>query len=114
MAKQHPKKPQKNKTEVIRINRKKDWERVIQSVDKREVPVDVLEKVRVSLVDGSQITVDVKSLTKEGLSNTEIEKLLNKKFFEMDDIIENVDFFVDVDSVSERVLPETLKLLKDL
>lgn len=111
---QQPKKRSKTKAETLHLNQKKKWEQVIQSVDKREVPVEVLERVSVNLIDGTEIEVNIKELLAEGYSSAEIERMLNKKFKDMDDLISNVDFFVDVESVQERVLPETLKVLKNL
>ena len=114
MSEQPKQRKRKSKTETLHLNQKKKWEQVIESVDKREVPIEVLKKVSVILVDGTEINVDIRQLLAEGLSSSEIERILNKKFEDMDEYIDNVDFFVDVDLVKDTVLPETLKVLKNL
>jgi hypothetical protein len=44
----------------------------------------------------------------------EIETMLDHKFNELDDYIENVDFLIDIEKVVDTVQPETDKVLKNL
>jgi hypothetical protein len=68
----------------------------------------------VQLVDGTSINIDIKQLIDDGQDPTEIEQLLDAKFHDLDEYIENVDFFIDIDKVVNTVQPETDKVLKDL
>jgi hypothetical protein len=112
---QPPKKQQrKHKPEKVHLNWRKKWELIVNGIDKKEVPVTVLEKISVNLIDGSQVNVDIKRLIKDGEHPDDIERMLNEKFHELDDYIENVDFFVDVETVQKTIQPETDRVLKKL
>jgi hypothetical protein len=106
--------PKKPKAKKLNLNKRKSWQDIVNGVDKKEVPVNVLERITVQLVDGTTITINIKELIAEGQDPFEIETLLDEKFNELDQYIKNVDFFVDVDKVKDAVQPETDKVLKGL
>jgi division protein CdvB (Snf7/Vps24/ESCRT-III family) len=87
---------------------------LIEGVDKKEVPVSILQEIIVTLIDNTEITVDVRHLLSQGESAEDIEKMLDDKFVELDEYIRNVDFLVDIEKVVSTVKPETDKVLKDL
>ncbi len=107
-----PKKPQRSKK--ITLNSSKRWKDIVENVDKKEVPIHILQEIAVKLIDGTSISIDVKKLIDEGMDPEEIEILLDTKFNELDAYIENVDFLIDIDSVVKTVQPETDKVLKGL
>jgi len=110
-----PKKPQrKSSAKKVNINVKKRWQDIVKGVDKKEVPVDVLQRIIVRLVDGTDLSIDITQLLADGTDPAEIEELLNAKFQDLDEYIENVDFFIDIDRVVNTVQPETDKVLKNL
>jgi hypothetical protein len=109
-----PKKPQRSRAKKVVINDKRRWQDIVNDVDKKEVPVDVLQRIVVKLIDGTDLSIDIKQLLEDGNNPDEIEELLNAKFHDLDQYIENVDFFIDIDSVVKAVQPETDKVLKDL
>ena len=110
-----PKKtPRKARAKKVVINKRKSWQEIVNGVDKKEVPVSILQYISVQLVDGTSINIDIKQLIDEGQDPTEIEQLLDAKFHDLDEYIENVDFFIDIDKVVNTVQPETDKVLKDL
>jgi hypothetical protein len=112
---QQPKKPQRNsRAKKLKLDLKKRWQDIVRDVDKKEVPVDVLQRIVVKLVDGTDLSIDIKQLIDDGQDPTEIEQLLDAKFHDLDEYIENVDFFIDIDKVVGAVQPETDKVLKDL
>jgi len=86
----------------------------VRDVDKKEVPIEVLRHITVQLTDGTSVTVDVTRLLNNGADPIEVEMLLDEKFEELDEFIEAVDFFIDVDKVANSVFPETCLLLKDI
>jgi len=59
MAQQNPKKPKPKK---LNLNNKTAWRDIIKQVDKKEVPIQVLEKLNVNLKDGTIVVVDIKKL----------------------------------------------------
>jgi len=111
MAQQNPKKP---KSKKLNLNSKALWRNILKEVDKKEVPVHVLEKLLISLKDGTQVVVDIKRLLEEGADPELIESQVGDRLEELDAYIENVDFFVDIDKVEATVQPETNKLLSRL
>ena len=66
MAEQ-PKKPQRNKkgSKKITLNHAKSWKDIVEDVDKRQVPISILQNIEVKLVDGTKIDIDVKKLIQE-------------------------------------------------
>jgi hypothetical protein len=108
---QNPKKPKPKK---LNLNNKTAWRDILKQVDKKEVPIQVLQKLSVHLKDGTTVVVDVKKLLAEGIDHEELEAHVNTRLQELDMYIENVDFFVDLDMVEKTVQPETDRLLNKL
>jgi hypothetical protein len=112
MAQQNPKKQSKPKK--LNLNTKTAWRNILKEVEKKEVPIHVLEKLMVYLKDGTMVTVDIKRLLAEGADPDEIEQHVSNRLDELDLYIDNVDFFVDIDLVEKTVQPETDRLLSKL
>lgn len=108
-----PKKPQRN-SKKITLNTAKRWKDIVEGVDKKEVPITILQQIIVKLIDGTNISIDVKKLLLDGMVPGDIETMLDDKFTELDAYIQNVDFLIDIDKVVNAVQPETDKVLKGL
>lgn len=111
---QQPKKPQRSRAKKLNLNVRKKWQEIVNDVDKKEVPIDLLQAISVLLIDGTTININVKELIENDHNPAEIEAMLDEKFNELDSYIKTVDFFVDIDSVVSKVQPETEKVLKGL
>jgi hypothetical protein len=113
---EQPKKPQRSKkgSKKITLNHAKRWKDIVNDVDKRQVPISILQNIEVKLVDGTKIDIDVKSLLTDGMDPNEIEVMLDDKFNQLDAYIDNVDFLIDIEKVVDTVQPETDKVLKGL
>jgi hypothetical protein len=83
-------------------------------VSKDEVPINLLEKVHVNLIDGTMVEVDILQLLAEGQDPDEIKDELNDKLRKMDEIIKDVDFFISIETVAKTVQPITDDILKHL
>lgn len=115
MAQQNPKKPSaKNKRHKLTISSKDKWKQILKEVEKLEAPVSVIQTISVNLIDGTQVDIDVEELLKEGMSETDLEEEINSKLRDLDSIISNVDFFINIDHVAKTVQPITDSLLKNL
>lgn len=90
------------------------WERIVNEVNKTDVPLECIKKVVIKLAGNRQKTINVHGLLKQGLELEEIETMLTRFFNENDSKIRDVDFVVDVNSVANLVQPETDKLLGKL
>jgi hypothetical protein len=107
-------KPKKPRSKKITLNAAKRWKDIVENVDKKEVPINILQEIIVKLIDGTNITIDVQKLIAEGMEQDQIEAMLDLKFNQLDEYIENVDFLIDIDKVVNAVQPETDKVLKNL
>jgi hypothetical protein len=90
------------------------WEHIISTVNKTDVPLECIKKVVIKLAEGRQKTINVHTLIKQGLELEEIETMLTRYFHDNESIIRDVDFVVDIGAVASLVQPETDKLLGKL
>lgn len=106
--------PRKNQSKRINIDARERWKSILKSVTKDEVPVALIKSVTVNLIDGTQVEIDVLELLEQGYDTDEIESMLNSRLKKLDEIIKDVDFFINVDSVASTVQPVTDDILKNL
>ena len=108
--------PKRKRPKLKRLNVtvREKWNKILKDVEKREVPVTLLESITVNLIDGTRVNVNIKELIVEGMDPEEIEQMLNEKLKALDHIIKDVDFFVNIDDVANAVQPITDSFLKDL
>ncbi len=109
-----PKKPKKSKSKKINVGVRKQWESILKTVSKDEVPVELLQSITVNLVDGTKVNIDVKELLREGHKPSEIEQKINSRLESLDELIVDVDFFICIDSVANTVQPITDDILKNI
>jgi hypothetical protein len=114
MSIQKPKKPRQVKSKRLNLNSKDKWEKLLKEVNKEQVPITVLRYITVNLKDGTSVDVNIAEMIDEGAEPEFVEKLINKKLHDLDDIIKDVDFHISVDSVAKVIQPFTDQLLKDL
>lgn len=105
---------QKPKSKKIVINKKRDWTKLLKEVDTKEVPLELLNSISITLIDGTDISIDVPSMLQNASDPSVVEDYLNNKFEELDNYILNVDFFIDVDAVSQEAQVSTDELFKHL
>ena len=113
MSEQKPKKP-RQKSKRLNLNSKTQWESILRSVEKKEIPIAFLESVSVNLTDGTVVNINVKELLDEGNDPDILEKMLKTKLSALDYIIEDIDFYISVAAVQNAVQPATDQLLKNL
>ena len=114
MAQEKPKKPRQPKSRRLNLNRKDQWEKLLKEVNKEQVPIGVLRYITVNLKDGTSVDVNIAEMITDGADPAEVEKIINAKLEALDDVIEDVDFHISVDSVAKVIQPFTDQLLKDL
>jgi hypothetical protein len=90
------------------------WEHIIATVTKTDVPLECIKKVVIKLKAGKQKTINLHTLQKQGLTLEEAESMLTRYFQEHDHEIHDVDFVVDISAVAELVQPVTDELLGKL
>ena len=92
----------------------KQWEHIIEDVDKQKIPVEFIKKLVIKLQGKRQQTINIKKFLDQGLAPEQIEEAVSRKLFEYDDQIISVEFVLNVESIAEAVQPETDKLLGKL
>ena len=98
----------------IKIDPRAGWEQILKEVDKDEIPITVLQCLKVNLTDGTVVEIKIKEMIEEGQLPVDIQNKLNRQLDELNDYIEDVDFYVDIDMLSATVQPVTDQLLKRL
>jgi hypothetical protein len=92
----------------------RQWEHIIEDVDKQKIPVEFIKKLVIKLEGKKQQTINIKKFLDQGLEPEQIEEAVSKKLFELDDQIMSVEFVLNIESIAETVQPETDKLLGKL
>ena len=90
------------------------WEDIIASVNKTDVPLECIKKIIIRLPNKKQKTINLSTLRKQGLEWTEIEVVVSRTLEDYGDDVRDVDFVVDISAVVEMIQPETDKLLEKL
>jgi len=91
----------------------KQWEHIIDDVDKQKIPIEFIKKLVIKLVGKRQQTINIKKFLDQGLDPSQIEEAVSRKLQEYDDIILSVEFVLNIESIAEAVQPETDKLLRN-
>lgn len=107
-------KKSRSKLKKINISARSQWRRILQDVEKNEIPIQLLQAIGVNLVDGTVVNIDIKELLSSGHDPQHIEEMLDLKLKALDDIIADVDFYVSINDVVNTVQPMTDRILKDL
>ena len=114
--KQEPKKPAgPRRGKRLKITKKEVWEKILGDVDKSRVPVHCLEGLDVNLKDGTVVRIDViELLVDQELHPDEVELMINSRLEALDHIIDDVDFYINIDYVADMVQPLTDEILRNL
>jgi hypothetical protein len=92
----------------------KQWEHILEDVEKQKIPVEFIKKLVIKLQGKRQQTINIKRFLDQGLSPEQIEEAVSRKLFETNDQIVSVEFVLNVESIAETVQPETDRLLNKL
>ena len=98
----------------ININSKEVWENILATVEKPEVPIEVLEKIIIHLIDGTKVNINILDLLADGADPEALEQELGDKLETLDHMIEDIDFYVNIDEVAKTIQPETDRILSKL
>lgn len=111
----HPKKQQpRNKRQRLNHTRKQIWEKILKDVEKSEVPLHCIDRIKVNLTDGTEVIIDIEQLLADGNEPEVLETAINERLESLDHIIDDVDFMISVEKVAKTVQPFTDELLKNL
>ena len=111
MSEQPKKRP---KSKRLNTSVKKIWESILKDVEKNEVPINCLEHISLKLTDGTVVDINIIELLNDGHDPEVLEEMINSRLEALDDFIDDVDFYINVDSVAKTVQPFTDDILKKL
>jgi len=92
----------------------RQWEHIIDDVDKQKIPVEFIKKLVLKLNGKRQQTINIKKLLDQGLQPEQVEDAVSRKLQEYDEELLSVEFVLNVESIAETVQPETDRLLNKL
>jgi len=92
----------------------KQWEHIIDDVEKQKIPVEFIKKLVIKLQGKRQQTINIKKFLDQGLAPEQIEEAVSRKLADYDEQIVSVEFVLNVESIAEAVQPETDRLLNKL
>jgi hypothetical protein len=87
------------------------WPEIFNDIELRVVPIKYLHSVKVYFSDGKIWDVDVEK-TKKSQNHAEIEQSLTNLFKAQEDVIEYIDFRLDVNKIKEDIQKQTMSFLK--
>jgi hypothetical protein len=90
------------------------WQTILEDVEKSKIPIQFIKKIILKFQGKRQQTINIQTLLKQGLEPDEVEEIVNRKLIELDDIIVNLEFILNVENIADTVQPETDKLLGKL
>ena len=114
MSNQNPKPKKPPKSKRINLNYKGQWREILKDVEKEQVPINLLDCIMLKLLDGTEITIEVKKMLDGGEDGEELQKDISAKLAKLDHLIEQVDFFISIESLDKVIKPITADILKDL
>jgi hypothetical protein len=93
------------------------WKHIINDVEKTDIPTHLIDRVIIRLFGNDSgentQTISITTLKEQGYQAEEIEDVINETLYELNDFIDSVDFFLDIDAVAQEVQPETDKILNN-
>ena len=90
------------------------WEKLIEDVDKKKIPVEFIKKLVLKLHGKRQLTINIERFLKQGLNPEQIEYAVSNKLSELGDEVIGIEFILNVQSIADTVQPETDRLLNGL
>ncbi len=114
MAQEKPQKPKRPRSKKLNVSNKKEWERILKDVEKKDVPINMLEAIMVNLKDGTQVVINIQELLLEGADPDYLRDHIEERLDALDHIIDDVDFYISLEEVRKTVQPATDSILKNL
>lgn len=91
------------------------WEHIISGIDeKTAIPLECIKKVIIKIEGRRRKTINLQSLKKQGLELDEIELVISRQLAELGNLVQDLEFVLDVNAVAELVQPETNRILSGL
>lgn len=90
------------------------WERIVNEIDKEQVPIQCIKKVIFRTTDRKQKTINLKKLQDQGFDIKHIDEAVARFIQDHQGNISSMEFVLDIGAVAETVQPYTDELLKSM
>ena len=87
------------------------WEHLISSVEISDVPIRFIKKIDAKFKDGQNHSFDVTTMLENGYEYPDIELVIESYLDAHDELIECVDFHLNISAIAEEVESKTNNLL---
>jgi hypothetical protein len=87
------------------------WEHLISTVEISEVPMRFIKEVCVKLDTGETHSFDINLMLQRGYDTEQLEEIVQDYLDAHDDLIDVVDFHINLSALADEVEPRTHKLL---
>lgn len=114
MSNQSPKSKKPPKSKRINLNYKGQWREILKDVEKEQVPINLLDCISLKLLDGTEVVIEVKKMMDSGIDHEELQRDISTKLSKLDPLIDQVDFYISLESLDKTIKPITADILKDL
>lgn len=91
-----------------------EWQKLIDSIEATDVPVDMLSVLRVHMNDGNRFIFPIKEWLSKGTELKHIEHTINKWYKKNAPEIAGSDFIVNLEKLRAAVTENTKRTLKGL
>lgn len=98
----------------LKISLRDKWENIVNDVAKPDVPIDLLDRIVVHLIDGTKVDVNILGLLSEGGDPAIIDQHIQCKLDALDAYIDDIDLYVNIQEVAKKVQPITDRILSKL
>ena len=92
----------------------KQWENIVDHVDKDSVPLDFVKKIVFRTRHRRQKTINLRQLRLQSLDGDDLERIVSRYIEDNEDSIISMEFVLDVEAVAEVLQPQTDNLLKNM
>lgn len=92
----------------------REWEDLIKSIEIDDVPVGMLEVLRVYHNNGKKIDFNIKEWLDGGATLAQIQRLIDNWYHKHGKDIAGSDFIIDLEKIKKTVSEQSRKTLKDL
>lgn len=90
------------------------WKQILKQVDKDQIPLNYILNIEVNLIDGTTVNLNIKELLQAGADPVELKAHIDNKLSLIDEMVTDIDFYINIDDVAKTVQTLTDHMLKDL
>lgn len=87
------------------------WEKILEGVELQRVELKYIRKMRLNLQKRKRHTINIENMWRKGMTEEQIQKQIVIEFETYGDLIRDVEFVLDIPTLSKVVQPETDAIL---